>query len=79
MISRDNIKYCIFVAFISILIYKAIDNPAVFISSINDLFKFLSPFLLAVLMCLLLNPVIMFLEKKIQDAEAFKYIYFIFF
>ncbi|OSB12206.1 AI-2E family transporter [Paraclostridium bifermentans] len=66
MISRDNIKYCIFVAFISILIYKAIDNPAVFISSINDLFKFLSPFLLAVLMCLLLNPVIMFLEKKFK-------------
>ncbi|WP_332843925.1 AI-2E family transporter, partial [Paraclostridium bifermentans] len=66
LISRDNIKYCIFVAFISILIYKAIDNPAVFISSINDLFKFLSPFLLAVLMCLLLNPVIMFLEKKFK-------------
>lgn len=66
MISRDNIKYCIFVAFISILIYKAIDNPSVFISSINDLFKFLSPFLLAVLMCLLLNPVVMFLEKKFK-------------
>lgn len=66
MISRDNIKYCIFIAFISILIYKAIDNPSIFISSINDLFNFLSPFLLAILMCLLLNPFILFLEKKFK-------------
>ena len=69
MISRENFKYYIFLAFISILIYKAIDNTSVFLSKINDLFKFLSPFLIAILICLLLNPIIMFVEKKLKTPR----------
>ena len=71
LLSRDNIKYCIFVSFITILIYKAIDSPYTFIAGINGVIKFLSPFLLAVLMCLLINPLIMYLEKKLRFPRLF--------
>jgi predicted PurR-regulated permease PerM len=71
LLSRDNIKYCIFVSFITILIYKAIDSPYTFISGINGMIKFLSPFLLAVLMCLLINPLIMCLEKNLKLPRLF--------
>lgn len=66
MISKYNIKYCILISFISILIYKIIDNPLVFINTVKGLFKFLSPFLFAVLMCLILNPIIIFFENKLK-------------
>ncbi|MDU1538015.1 MAG: AI-2E family transporter [Paeniclostridium sordellii] len=71
MISRDNIKYCLFVVFISLLIYKAIDNPYAFISSINGVIRFLSPFIVAVIMCLLINPLIMYLENKFNLPRLF--------
>lgn len=66
MISKNNIKYYIFVAFISILLYKAIDSPSQIINRIKDLISFFSPFLMGILLTLLLNPIVMFLEKKFK-------------
>ncbi|MDU6113932.1 MAG: AI-2E family transporter [Paeniclostridium sordellii] len=66
MISRDNIKYCILVVFISLIMFKAINSPYTFILGINSVIKFLSPFLLAILICLLVNPIVMFLEKNLK-------------
>ena len=40
MISKDNIKYYILIAFISILLYKAIDSPKQILDSINGLMSF---------------------------------------
>ena len=67
MISKDNIKYYILIAFISILLYKAIDSPKQILDSINGLMSFLSPFLIGILLTLLLNPMIMFLERKFKS------------
>ena len=50
MISKDNIKYYILIAFISILLYKAIDSPKQILDSINGLMSFLSPFLIGILL-----------------------------
>ena len=66
LISKNNIKYYILVAFISILLYKAIDSPIQIINRIRDLMSFFSPFLMGILLTLLLNPMIMFLEKKFK-------------
>ena len=66
MISKENIKYYILIAFISILLYKAIDSPIQIIDSINGLMSFFSPFLIGILLTLLLNPMIMFLEKRFK-------------
>lgn len=63
MISRENIKYYIFIAFISILMFKILDNPYRFIDGISGLIKFFSPFLLGLLIALLINPMMMFIEK----------------
>lgn len=67
MISKENIKYCIFIAFISILIYKAIDAPMKFISGISGFISFFSPFLLGILFSLLINPMMMFFEKNLKS------------
>ena len=69
MISKENIKYCIFISFISILIYKIIDNPIKFVYSINALIKFLSPFLLGLFFSLLINPLMMLFEKTIKSPR----------
>ena len=58
MISKDNIKYYILIAFISIILYKAIDSPRQILDSINGLMSFFSPFLIGILLTLLLNPMI---------------------
>ena len=67
MISKDNIKYYILIAFISIILYKAIDSPRQILDSINGLMSFFSPFLIGILLTLLLNPMIMFLERKFKS------------
>ncbi len=69
MISKENIKYCIFIAFVSILIYKVLDNPLRFISGISGLISFLSPFLLGILFSLLINPMMMFIENKLKSPR----------
>lgn len=66
LISKNNIKYYILVAFISILLYKAIDSPSQIINRIRGLISFFSPFLIGILLTLLLNPMIMFLERKLK-------------
>ena len=53
MISKDNIKYYILIAFISIILYKAIDSPRQILDSINGLMSFFSPFLIGILLTLL--------------------------
>ena len=67
MISKDNIKiHTYLIAFISIILYKAIDSPRQILDSINGLMSFFSPFLIGILLTLLLNPMIMFLERKFK-------------
>lgn len=66
MISKENIKYYIFVVFVSILLYKMIDNPLKFIGGIGGLAKFFSPFLIGILFALLLNPLVMIFERKFK-------------
>ena len=82
MISKDNIKYYILIAFISILLYKAIDSPKPILDSINGLMSFLSPFLIGILLTLLLNPMIMFLERKFKSHRLvnifFSYVLIVF-
>lgn len=65
MISKQNIKYCIFIAFISILIYKIISYPSQFFSNISGLINFLSPFLFAIFFALILDPLVMIFERKL--------------
>lgn len=69
MISKQNTKYYIFIAFISILLYKIIDNPKEFISGIGELANFLSPFLIGILFTLLLNPIVMLFERKFKSPR----------
>ncbi|WP_227841606.1 AI-2E family transporter [Clostridioides sp. ZZV14-6154] len=52
--------------FIGILFFKFINTPADFISSIEGLLSFFSPFLLAILLALLLNPLVMLFEIKFK-------------
>ncbi|MGL5717682.1 MAG: AI-2E family transporter [Paraclostridium sp.] len=66
MISKDNIKYYILLVFISILIFKAIDSPYKFISGIGGFAKFFSPFLLGILIALLINPMMMYIERAFK-------------
>lgn len=54
------------VVFIGILFFKFINTPADFISSIEGLLSFFSPFLLAILLALLLNPLVMIFEIKFK-------------
>ncbi len=63
MISKENMKYCLLIIFISILIFEAIDSPYRFIDGIGGLIKFFSPFLLGILIALLINPMMMYIEK----------------
>lgn len=64
MISKENIKYYVFIAFITILIYKFIDSPENLLSNIKGLFMILSPFFIGILFSLLIDPLMVFLEKK---------------
>lgn len=66
IISKENVKYYLIVVFIGILFFKFINTPADFISSIEGLLSFFSPFLLAILLALLLNPLVMFFEIKFK-------------
>lgn len=67
MISKDNIKTYILVSIVSILIFKAIDSPGQILERISGLMSFFSPFLIGILLALLLNPMIMFLERKFKS------------
>ncbi|MBH6830803.1 AI-2E family transporter [Clostridioides difficile] len=66
IISKENIKYYLIVVFIGILFFKFINTPSDFISSIEGFLKFFSPFLLAILLALLLNPLVMLFEVKFK-------------
>ncbi|MCC0679701.1 AI-2E family transporter [Clostridioides sp. ES-S-0005-03] len=66
IISKENVKYYLMVVFIGILFFKFINTPADFISSIEGLLSFFSPFLLAILLALLLNPLVMIFEIKFK-------------
>ncbi|MCC0636380.1 MULTISPECIES: AI-2E family transporter [unclassified Clostridioides] len=66
IISKENVKYYLMVVFIGILFFKFINTPADFISSIEGLLSFFSPFLLAILLALLLNPLVMLFEIKFK-------------
>lgn len=62
MISKENFKYFIFLAFITIILYKIIDNPSQFISGIEGITVFLSPFLFGILFALLIDPLVKILD-----------------
>lgn len=64
MISKEDIKHYIFLALVAILLYKFINNPMQFISGIGGVANFFSPFLIGILIALLINPLVMFFEKK---------------
>ncbi|QJA08659.1 AI-2E family transporter [Romboutsia sp. CE17] len=64
MISKEDIKHYILLAFITILLYKFINSPIQFISGIGGIAGFFSPFLIGALIALLINPLVMFFEKK---------------
>ncbi|MCC0643360.1 MULTISPECIES: AI-2E family transporter [unclassified Clostridioides] len=66
IISKETVKYYLIVVFIGILFFKFINTPADFISSIEGLLSFFSPFLLAILLALLLNPLVMLFEIKFK-------------
>lgn len=66
MVSKENFKYFILLAFISIILYKIIDNPSKFISGIGGIASFLSPFLLGILFALLLDPLVKIFERIIK-------------
>ncbi|MEF9990639.1 MAG: AI-2E family transporter [Romboutsia sp.] len=74
MISKENIKYCIFIVAISILLYKFINTPTDFILSIKGLASFFSPFLIAILFTLLLNPLVIIFEKNLKFNRLFSII-----
>lgn len=64
MISRQDIKHYIFLALVTILLYKFINNPMQVVSGIGGIAKFFSPFLIGVLIALLINPLVMLFEKR---------------
>jgi predicted PurR-regulated permease PerM len=66
MLSRENIKYYVFIGFISIIIYKIVDSPFRLLSTIGELVNILSPFLIGILFALLINPMMIFFEKKFK-------------
>lgn len=66
IISKENVKYYLIVVFIGVLFFKFINTPADFISSIEGLLSFFSPFLLSILLALLLNPLVMLFEIKFK-------------
>ena len=66
MISKNNMKYYIIVAFVSIVLYKIIDSPSQILNRISGFISFFSPFLLGILLTLLLNPLLMFLERRFK-------------
>ena len=66
MISKENIKYYVLIGFISIIIYKIVDSPSRLLANIGGLIKLLSPFLIAILFALLINPLVMFFEKRFK-------------
>ncbi|RDY22686.1 AI-2E family transporter [Romboutsia maritimum] len=69
MISKENLKYYVFLAIISILIYKIIDNPMKFFSGISGLASFFSIFLISILFTLLLNPFTKIFEKHLKFSR----------
>nr|UWI48593.1 AI-2E family transporter [Clostridioides difficile] len=66
IISKENVKYYLIVVFIGVLFFKFINTPADFISSIEGLLSFFSPFLLSILLALLLNPLVTLFEIKFK-------------
>ncbi|CEH34770.1 AI-2E family transporter [Romboutsia lituseburensis] len=66
MVSKENIKYYVLIGFISIIIYKVIDSPSRLLSNIGGLVKLLSPFLIGILLALLIDPLVKYIEKKFQ-------------
>ena len=71
MISKESIKGYIFLSIVIILLYKFINNPIHFISGIGGIAKFFSPFLIGILISLLINPIVVFLEKKFNLNRLF--------
>ncbi len=71
MFSKENVKVSIFIAFISIFIYKLIDSPSQIVSHIKGLASFFSPFLIGILLSLLLNPMVMSFEKRLKIPRLF--------
>ncbi|WP_304340195.1 AI-2E family transporter [Metaclostridioides mangenotii] len=66
MFTKENIKNYVIVISISILIYKIIDNPRIFISGIGSIARFFSPFLIGILLALLIDPLVMFFENRFK-------------
>ena len=64
MTVKDNLKYYIGIIFSSILFYKFIDNPLLFFNSLSELIKYFNVFFIALLITLIINPVVRYLENK---------------
>ncbi|MDR0879163.1 MAG: AI-2E family transporter [Clostridioides sp.] len=69
MLSKKYIKNYIVIAVISILIYKIIDNPRIFLNGIGSIAKFFCPFLIAIFLSLIINPLVMFFERHLHTRR----------
>lgn len=69
MLTKENFKKYVILISLSLLIYKLLDNPRIFMSAIKELFIFLSPFLIALFFVLILNPIVVYFENRFKLAR----------
>ncbi len=66
MFTKENLKFFTLLAFLTIIMYKLIDSPSQVILQIKNFTEFFSPFLIAILITLLINPLMMYFEKNFK-------------
>ena len=63
---RDNLRVYLFLIFSSIFIFKLLDSPSDIILYIKNFTSLFSPFFIGIFLSLIINPIVIFFEKKLK-------------
>ncbi len=71
MLQKEKTKYYIFMLFISLLIFKLVNNTGFFIEKFNFFISLIAPFIWAFSIAYLLNPILIYVEKNFKINRSF--------
>ncbi len=71
MLSRYKTKHIIFLLLISFIMFKFVNNTEFFILKFNSTLSLISPFIWAVCIAYLLNPIMIYFEKRFNMRRSF--------
>ncbi|MEJ8555458.1 AI-2E family transporter [Tepidibacter sp. Z1-5] len=71
MVSRYRTKHIIFLLLISFILFKFVNNPEFFIQKFESVLALINPFIWAVCIAYLLNPIMTYFERRFNMRRSF--------